>query len=123
MTFDFTSIFQALIILFVAVVTKVLLPYIRTKINIQANAEIEYWVKLAVEAIEQISATQGQKGKAKKEYVINWLKDHHIEFDETKIDAQIESAVYQLKLEAKEIFIKDEDRAEPKNEAVEKVGE
>ena len=100
MTFDFTSIFEGLLIIFLAIITKILIPYVKTKISIQSTAETEYWVKLAVQAIEQISFTSGQKGKEKKEYVINWLKEHNIKYDEEKIDAQIESAVYQLKIEA-----------------------
>lgn len=103
---DITPIFEGIITVLVAVVTTILIPYIKSKIRIYnqqaddlAQANVDYWVKMAVAAVEQIAtqANQNLKGQAKKQYVINWLNEHNIDVDEAKLDAQIEAAVYQLK--------------------------
>lgn len=103
---DITPIFEGIITVLVAVVTTILIPYIKSKIRIYnqqaddlAQANVDYWVKMAVAAVEQIAtqANQNLKGQAKKQYVIDWLNEHNIDVDEAKLDAQIEAAVYQLK--------------------------
>ena len=47
-------------------------------------------------AAEQIYTGSG-RGAEKKEYVLNWLHEHGVTVDESKLDAMIESAVYELK--------------------------
>ena len=103
---DFTKVFEALIALFVAIITYVLVPFLRSKLKVsQQNEEagkesrVDYWVKLAVAAAEQIFSTKNgeKRGKEKKAYVIQWLNEHDIFFDEETIDAKIECAVYEIK--------------------------
>jgi len=53
-------------------------------------------VKIAVSAAEQIYNGSG-RGPEKKAYVLEWLKQRGITVDEAKLDAMIESAVYELK--------------------------
>lgn len=52
-------------------------------------------MKIAVSAAEQIYKGSG-RGEEKKAYVIQWLREHGITVDEAKLDALIESAVYEL---------------------------
>ena len=62
----------------------------------QQQAEINGWVRIAVSAAEQIYVGSG-RGQEKKAYVINWLAEHGVTLDETRLDAMIEAAVYDLK--------------------------
>jgi len=94
--FDITIIVEALIALIAAVITAVVIPYIKSKTNAQQQAEITAWVKIAVSAAEQIYTGSG-RGAEKKEYVLEWLAQRNITVDAGKLDAMIEAAVYALK--------------------------
>lgn len=94
--FDITIIVEALIALIAAVITAVVIPYIKSKTNAQQQAEIAAWVKIAVSAAEQIYTGSG-RGAEKKEYVLEWLAQRNITVDAGKLDAMIEAAVYALK--------------------------
>ena len=95
MTFDITPIVEAVVAVVCAVVTCVLIPYIKSKTTAEQQKEINAWVKIAVSAAERIYTGSG-RGEEKKEYVINWLREHGITVDEAKLDALIEAAVYEL---------------------------
>ena len=79
-----------------AVITAIVIPYIRSKTTAQQQTEINAWVRIAVSAAEQIYVGSG-RGQEKKAYVINWLAEHGVTLDETRLDAMIEAAVYDLK--------------------------
>ena len=51
--------------------------------------------RLVQEAEEAIQGSG--MGAEKKAYVINWLAEHGVTLDETRLDAMIEAAVYDLK--------------------------
>ena len=95
---DITSIIEAVIALIGAVITAVVVPYIRSRTTADQQAQLEQWVQIAVTAAEQIYTGSG-RGAEKKAYVLQWLNDHGLTVDESKIDALIESAVYGLKKE------------------------
>lgn len=95
MTIDITPIIEAVIALAGVVVSCVLIPYIKSKTTTEQQKEINAWVKIAVSAAEQIYVGSG-RGEEKKAYVIQWLRDHGITVDESKLNALIESAVYEL---------------------------
>lgn len=92
---DITTIIEAAAALVAAVITAVVIPYIKSRTTAQQQAEINAWVKIAVTAAEQIYRGSG-RGEEKKAYVINWLREHGITVDEAKLDALIEAAVYEL---------------------------
>lgn len=96
MSFDITPIVEAVVAVVCAVVTCVLIPYIKSKTTAEQQAEINAWVKIAVSAAEQIYAGSG-RGEEKKAYVVEWLRSHGITLDSEKLDAMIEAAVYELK--------------------------
>ena len=52
-------------------------------------------VNIAVSAAEMIFQ-EGGSGAAKKDWVINYLKEHGVDVDEEQVNALIESAVYEL---------------------------
>mgnify|MGYP000410496755 FL=1 len=93
--YDITPIVEAVAALIAALITAFIIPYIRSKTTAQQQAEINAWVKIAVSAAEQIYKGSG-RGEEKKAYVIQWLREHGITVDEAKLDALIESAVYEL---------------------------
>lgn len=93
---DITTIIEIVFALIGAIVTTVLIPYIRSKTNANQRAEINAWVEIAVLAAEQIYKGQG-RGEEKKSHVLTFLAEHGVLVDETKIDALIEAAVYNMK--------------------------
>ena len=95
MMFDITPIIEAVLALVAVVITSIIIPYIKKKTSVEQQKEIVSWVKIAVMAAEQIYVGTG-RGSEKKLYVIEWLADRNITVDTNKIDAIIESAVYEL---------------------------
>lgn len=92
---DITTIIEAVFALAAAVITAIVIPYIKSRTTAQQQAEINAWVKIAVSAAEQIYTGSG-RGEEKKAYVLNWLAEHGITMDEERINALIEAAVYDL---------------------------
>ena len=95
MTFDITPIVEAVVAIVCAIVTCVLIPYIKSKTTTEQQKEINAWVKIAVSAAEQIYTGSG-RGEEKKAYVPQWLRSHGVTVDDEKLDAMIEAAVYEL---------------------------
>ena len=96
MEYNITTIIQAVFALIAAVITVIVIPYIKSKTTAQQQTDIEGWVRVAVSAAEQLYKGSG-RGDEKKAFVLDWLKKRHIAVDEAKLDAMIESAVYELK--------------------------
>ena len=88
------DIVLAVLALISAVITGVLIPWIRVKTTAAQREQIAAWVKIAVTAAEQIANLPS--GAEKKAYVRAWLKERGVDPDTLEIDAMIESAVYQL---------------------------
>ena len=93
---NITPIIETVFALIAAVITAIVIPYIRSKTTAQQQTEINAWVRIAVSAAEQSYVGSG-RGQEKKAYVINWLAEHGVTLDETRLDAMIEAAVYDLK--------------------------
>ena len=93
--FDITIIIEAVFALIAAVVTAIVIPYIKRKTSLTQQEQINAWVRIAVAAAEQIYVGSG-RGVEKKAHVLNFLKSHGITFDVDAIDAMIEAAVYEL---------------------------
>lgn len=93
---NITPVIEAAFALIAAIITAVVVPYIKSRTTATQQVEIAAWVRIAVTAAEQIYTGTGQ-GKAKKEYVEAWLTAHGVTVDSEKLDAMIESAVYELK--------------------------
>ena len=96
MTYDITPIAQAIIVLIGAIITYVLIPWIRSKTTKEQQEEIKQWVKIAVAAAEQIFVGQG-RGEEKKQWVLEFLSKYNLKVDLDAIDAMIEAAVWELK--------------------------
>ncbi|MCM1168193.1 MAG: phage holin family protein [Lachnospiraceae bacterium] len=95
MTVDVTAVINAVIALISAVVTAFLIPWIRSKTTSQQRESLVAWAKIGVAAAEQIY--QGEKrGAEKKQYVLDFLAQNGISFNEESVNAAIEAAVKQL---------------------------
>jgi len=97
---DITWVFELIIAILSCILLNVVIPYIKGKVTEQEYAELLLYIDIAVSAAEQIYVGSG-RGKEKKAYVIKWLMDRGFSVDDKRIDAMIESAVYDLKEAAK----------------------
>lgn len=94
MTFDFTGIFEIVLSIIAVVVSCFIVPILKEKLSAEKLERLVKWVKIAVEAAEQLYGSGA--GQQKKEYVVNFLLEKGIVFDANKVATIIESAVYQL---------------------------
>lgn len=95
MEFNITTIVEAVAALIAAIITAFVVPYIKSRTTTNQQQQINAWVRIAVTAAEQIYAGSG-RGEEKKVYVIDWLRKHGVTVDESKLDALIEAAVFEL---------------------------
>ena len=93
---NITSVLEAVIVLALTIITTFIIPWLKTKVDAEKLEKITAWVKIAVQAAEQIYNTTGA-GEAKKQYVLSFLTDKGYVVDENEIDTLIESAVLELK--------------------------
>lgn len=95
-TIDLTDLIIAIITVILGLVSKYLIPYIKTQLDAKKLDTIKVWVRVAVEAAEQIYNETG-KGAEKKWYVLKFLESKGFSVNEDEIDNLIESAVHELK--------------------------
>ena len=93
---NITPVMEATVMLLLAILTYVLVPMIRAKLNADQLATIRMWVQIAVNAAEQIYTGSG-KGREKKEYVVAFLESKGFKLDMDSLDKMIESSVLELK--------------------------
>lgn len=94
MKYDITPIIEALIALFSALITAFVIPLIKSRLTQSKLENLKFWVRLAVQAAEQVFG-RGM-GEKKKEYVVSFLLSKGIVFDVDEVNALIESEVYAL---------------------------
>lgn len=92
---NLTPVFTTLITLVCALVTYYVIPILKGKISAQTWSEIIKWVKIAVQAAEQMKKV-GLLTYEKKNYVIEFIKSKGFKIDENELNAAIEAAVYEL---------------------------
>lgn len=80
-----------------AVITYIVVPYIKSKTTAEQYKNIEFWVKFAVKAAEQIF-TQPGMGEKKKQYVVDFLTGKGIDITIDELNILIEAAVQELNL-------------------------
>lgn len=78
-----------------ALVTYIVIPFIRSKTTKEQRDNVHFWVWIAVNAAEMIYKEKGQ-GVLKKEYVLNFLRENGVDILEEQLDALIEASVYEL---------------------------
>lgn len=96
MKYDITVIIEAAIALISAVVTCFLIPLVKSRLSADKKEKLEFWIKTAVKAAEQIFKNIDKAGTQKKDYVVNFLLSKGLVFDIDEVTALIESEVYKL---------------------------
>jgi len=94
---EWTPVTQAFVALIAAVITVVgtyFAKWLNTKITDEQQSEIFEWVSIAVVAAEQMYQGNG-RGKEKFEYVIKFIKDRGVKWDDSKLRALIEATVWE----------------------------
>lgn len=94
MTFDVTSLAQALIGLCAVFITAIVIPYIKVKYSNEDIAEFMAWVEIGVKAAEQLY--KQTNGNVKKAYVLEFLSSKGYRVDGVEVENAIESAVLEL---------------------------
>lgn len=79
-------------------ITGFLIPYLQNKWGNEKLTKVASWVKIAVTAAEQIFQESGM-GAQKKAYVIEYLNKNGIKISSEKLDALIESTVFEMNKE------------------------
>lgn len=93
---DLTYLISGCIILIAGLVTRHLIPCIKSRTDANRLDKIKIWVKTAVEAAEMIYKDQGM-GMEKKAHVLKFLEGRGFTLDPEEIDNLIEAAVLELK--------------------------
>lgn len=94
---DITQIATALILILSAVITVVLIPLIRSKTTVSQQNALITAVHIAVYAAEQMYQA-AKSGAEKKSYVLKYLNEHGITYNEDTINAAIEAEVRKLNI-------------------------
>ena len=92
---DITTIIEAVFTVIAATVTCLLIPWLRKRSSMEQQDTVMMWVRIAVEAAEQIFAGAG-RGAEKKAYVTAFLQKRGLYMDMDRIEAMIESAVWRM---------------------------
>ena len=95
MTIDLTTVLGAVITLAVAIVSAVVIPLLKRKLGDEKYSEIQRWVKVAVQAAEQLFSGSG-RGEEKLDYVLKFLESKGFTLDGVSLRNLIESAVWEL---------------------------
>ena len=91
---DLTIVVSGVIVLLAAILTTVLVPWLKEKLTQQEMTELLKWVDIAVMAAQQLYHTQ--QGAQRKEYVLQFLASKGYDVDAQEVDNAIEAAVLKL---------------------------
>lgn len=94
MDIDLTPVLQAMVTLVAALISAVIVPWIRQKYSQEQLTELKAWTEIAVAAAEQLY--QSMDGEAKKSYVMRYLEEKGYDVKGEDIENAIEAAVLQL---------------------------
>lgn len=83
--------------LLTVVIVYILAPYIYEKTTAKERENIYFYIKVAVQAAEQLF-NYNNAGKAKKEYVLDYIKKKELDISEEDLDVMIEAAVQELNI-------------------------
>ena len=105
MAIDWTQIILALISLTGAILTAVVIPYIRSKTTKQQRDNIYTVIQSAVWAADQMFKASDPSGGIRNTWVMNTLKEMNLDISREDLVRLVEEAVQELNLAQKE-FIK-----------------
>ena len=93
----FVRIVLGVISILGAIITYMVVPYLKSKTSKEQRETIMFWVSVAVSAAEQIFNERGM-GAEKKKFVVEFLVEKGIKVSLEELDVLIESAVKELNL-------------------------
>ena len=93
----FVRIVLGVISILGAILTYMVVPYLKSKTSKEQRETIMFWVSVAVSAAEQIFNERGM-GEEKKKFVVGFLVEKGIKVSLDELDVLIESAVKELNL-------------------------
>ena len=96
MNIDYTAVILAIISVIGAILTKVLVPYLKSKIDEQKLSEIKFWVDIAVIAVEKAFETEPGMGEVKKYQVMDFIKKLNLPVTEEQLEILIDAVVEEL---------------------------
>lgn len=97
MTIDLTQIILAAITVIGAIITRYLIPWIKSKLDERQYDVFNGLVRVGVFAAEQLY--NSGKIQDKKQYVLDLLKGNGYQIDDESVNALIEATVKELKIE------------------------
>jgi len=93
----FVKIVLGVISILGAIITYMVVPYLKSKTSKEQRETIMFWVSVAVSAAEQIFNERGM-GEEKKKFVVEFLVEKGIKVSLDELDVLIESVVKELNL-------------------------
>ena len=91
---NITAIIEAVIALVVALISAFVIPWIKKKVGAENMTDFLRWVEIGVAAAEQLYTSVATQEK--KQYVIDFLNEKGVTYNELEVDAAIEAAVIKL---------------------------
>lgn len=88
-------IIQVIIPILGAILIYIIAPYIKKKTTYTQRQDIYFYVKLIVNAVEQVLEYE-MPGYEKKKLVMSKLKESNIDISEEELDIMIEAAVKEM---------------------------
>lgn len=92
---DITPILEGVITIAVALITGLLIPYLKERYGAEKIKNSYDIIKILVNAVEQTTKVAGA-GKEKKAVVLERLEEYDIKVDADKVNEMIESAVKEM---------------------------
>lgn len=87
MSLDITQVAQAFLTLMAALVTAVVVPWVRANTNEKQQAFLQTLLRIGVQAAEQLYGSG--TGQEKKDYVLAYLEGKGIEVDDAALEATV----------------------------------
>jgi len=97
MTIDITGIAVAVISLLGVLITRYVIPWIKSRTTEAQRRDIREWAAVAVAAAEMIFKGP-EKGKEKLAYAMQYLEDRGIKMDDVALRGAVEAALHEMKL-------------------------
>lgn len=96
------KIILAVMALLNAIITGVVVPYIKSRTTAEQRDNVYALISIAVGAAEQVLKMEDPTGLKRKHYVITYLEGKGIKINDDDLDVFIEAAVQELNMIKKE---------------------
>jgi hypothetical protein len=87
------TVVYAVVLIICLVITKFVIPFVKSKLSESDLSTIEWWVDKAVQAAEEKWKEAEKAGDSKHQFVVNFLTSHGINVTDEQLTILIKSAV------------------------------